>query len=77
MSEYHSLILEGLRLQAQGWEARRAVALTLRASGMRPPQIAEEMARRALAGGCAAEDLDRLGISVHNVRLMLRERVQA
>jgi hypothetical protein len=73
---YHLLILEGLQLQAQGWQARREVALALRRDGMRPPEIARELARRALEAGCEPEDLERLGISVHNVRVMLRQRVE-
>lgn len=75
--EYHLLILEGLRMQQRGWAARRETARALRAQGMTPPKIAEELARRALAAGCTPQEVRRLGISEHNVRLMLREHVEA
>ncbi len=75
--DFHLLILDGMRMQAQGRQARRDLARALKARGMTPPRIAAEMARRALEGGCRPEDLARLGITEHSVRLMLKEDDEA
>lgn len=70
---FHRLIIDGLAMQAKGWDARRAAVLDMSAQGMRPGRIASELARQARAAGCAEDDLRCLGISEHNVRVILKK----
>jgi hypothetical protein len=69
---YHALILRGFDCLGAGHAARRADIFALRAAGLRPPAIARELERRARAAGCTDEQIARLGISAHNVRVVLR-----
>lgn len=69
---YFRLILDGLTLRSQGYEARRREVLALSAEGLSPPAIARELTRRAQAAGLTADEICRVGISEHNVRVMLR-----
>lgn len=71
---YHSLILGGRAMCDAGYAARRAEVFALRARGWRPPAIARELQRRARAAGCSEHQINHyLGVSVHNVRIILRD----
>lgn len=72
---FHTLILGGLAMRDDGYAARRAEVLALRDQGLRPPDIERELQRRAREAGCSDEQIARLGISVHNVRVILRGEV--
>jgi hypothetical protein len=66
------LIVDGLAMQARGWEQRRKDVLALAAQGLRPGKIAAELERRARAAGYSDKDLRCMGISEHNVRAILK-----
>lgn len=71
---YHSLILQGLTMRDSGYAARRARVFALRDRGWRPGAIADELEREAREAGCTEWEIRHcLGISIHNVRIILRE----
>lgn len=70
------LILQSERDRKEGWDAREKAILALAATGMSHRTISETLHRQATEAGLGEEDIDALGISLSNVRHVLRERRQ-
>jgi len=65
-------ILRGRELQQNGQAVRDAAIMAMQRDGLRPRAIADALHVQAVAAGLTAEQITHLGISVHNVRQVIR-----